>query len=410
MASRGSKQTDSGRPFARGWFGRLRRPLFRATAPAPSATPETWENEDFLQTSEDEETVFDPWRDDSPEQRLVSQGTVEPKVSKSPSDAASIAPLPPDPSFAQQPEARQKEETQAELALVEESEPPFVAAIDDEDKGRYWDENDLEEDFGYSEDPDSDYFETGPDIENELFDYDAEARQSIWDDDPEDIADSPLRARQKAAEVVSRLSFSSQRERNAVLPWLTDLFQHRNHHTTYRAILAAVDSGVSSETLRNMAALRDIWESRQEWWLGRYGWARNVRLLHNGDTALTWKLARSICEARSDFPPEYMIDDSWVHEWLCLHPHDDKCRNFPQFIGMKVMAVDETFQDVPSWSDLWRHESDEFGDRRNQVEGAFGDVESQPIGYGHPSPTGKRHSSPADVASQNNVRGNGDGN
>ena len=282
--------------------------------------------------------------------------------------------------------------------------------IDGDDKGDDWDEDDLEEDLGYSEDPDANYFETGPDIEIELFDYDEEAHQSVWDDDPEDVADLPLRARQKAAEVISRLSFTSQRERHAILPWLIDLFQHRNHPTTYRAILAAVDSGVSSETLRNMAALRDIWEDRQEWWLGRYGWGRSVRTLRNGDTALTWKLARSICEARSDFPPEYMIDDSWVYEWLCLPPYDDKCRNFPQFIGMKVMAVDETFQDVPSWSDLQQREPDEFGDRRDQVESAFSDVESHAIAWGHPLPSGEQPNSPAGVASQNNVRGNGDGN
>ena len=410
MTSGGSKQADSGRPFVQGWFGRLRRRLSSATAPPPSATPETWENEDFLQTSEDGETIFDPWRDDSAEQRLVSQQTVKPKVPESPLGAASISPPPLDPSVAGQLEAQQKEEAHAELVLVEESENPFVTGIHDEDKERHWDENDLEEGLGYSEDPDSDYFEAGPDIESELFDYDAEARQSVWDDDPEDVADSPRRARQKAAEVVSRLSFTSQRERNAILPWLTDLFQHRNHHTTYRAILAAVDSGVSSETLRNMATLRDIWENRQEWWLGRYGWARSIRPLRNGDTALTWKLARSICEARSDFPPEYMIDDSWVHEWLCLHPYDDKCRSFPQFIGMKVMAVDETFQDVPSWSDLRHHEPDEFGDRRNQVEKAFGDVESRAIGYERPLLSGNQPSNPAVVASQGNVRGNGDGN
>ncbi len=410
MTSRGSKQVNPRRPLVRDWFGRLRRPLFRATAPAPSATLETWENEDFLQTSEDEEAIFDPWHEDMPEQRLVSRETVEPEVPESPPHATPIPPLPLDPSFAEQPEAQQKEEARAEPPLLEESENPPVVDIDGEDKGDDWDEDDLEEDFGYSEDPDADYFETGPDIEIELFDYDAEAHQSVWDDDPEDVADLPLRARQKAAEVVSRLSFTSQRERHAILPWLIDLFQHRNHPTTYRAILAAVDSGVSSETLRNMAALRDIWEDRQEWWLGRYGWGRSVRTLRNGDTALTWKLARSICEARSDFPPEYMIDDSWMHEWLCLPPYDDKCRNFPQFIGMKVMAVDETFQDVPSWSDLQQSEPDEFGDHRNQVESAFSDVESHAIAWGHPLPSDKQPNSPAGVASQNNVRGNGDGN
>jgi len=387
MNSSGSRQAKSKDTLVQGRFSRFLRRLVRVNAPDPTDAPETWEDDDYFHAKADEEKVFDPWRDDSPEQQLVLQQTDEQKIPDAP-------PLPLDSGFADSPKIAEEESenliatefgnhggegysnpedcedsfTHFNTSDEEPEEESFDQTFDFDIEARpnIWgdDPEDLEGAFAHFDDPDGEFGEeiSDPaiDFTDELFDYDAGARQSIWEDDSEDVADSLLHARQKAAEIVSRLSCTPQRERKALLDWLINLFQNRDHHTTYRAILATVDSGVSGETLRNMSALRDIWEERQELWLGRYGWARSIAPLRNGVTALTWKLARSVCEARSDFPPEYMIDEAWVHEWLRLRPWDEGFLNFPQFIGLKVMAVDETHQNTPSWSDLHRYEDKEF--------------------------------------------------
>lgn len=375
MKSSRDEENENGRPFVRGRFERLRLSLLRFPAPASDATPEAWEDEDFLCAAADEELICDPWRNDSQEQRSASQQIDKPQVSDTPPPSDTSAdwptPVPDDTAPRSGPGDNTRPRSDIALAL------PISGDVDGTREFGF-DPEDFEEAFPHFDDPDAGVLaeQSGHalDFEVELFDYDAEARQRVWDDEPEDVADSSLRARQKAAKIVALLPFTSRRERDALLPWLTDLFQRRDKSATYRAILAAAESGVSSETLRNMAALRDVWESRPEWWLGRYGWARSVTPLSNGTTALTWKLARSICEARSDFPPEYMIDDAWVHEWLCLTSYDDGCRSFPQFIGIKMTVIDETIQDMTSWSDLRQNECDEFGDCRNQINDAFRDA------------------------------------
>ncbi len=423
MASDGFKKIKSKSPLVRGRSNRFLRRLIRINAPAPANIPETWEDEDYFHADVGEETIFDPWRDYLPEQQLASQ----------PADkhgAPDAPPLPSDSSFAELPEATEGEDASAEPESVEESEDLTVKDLGGSAEEYYSDPEDFEGTSAHFDDPDGEADEelfdptfdfeaelfdidTEPhqsiwdddpedperafahfddhdeasgqeafgstfDLEGELLDYDAEARQSVWDDEPEDVADSLLHARQKAAEIVSRLPYTPQQEQNVILLWLTDLFQSRAHHVTYRAILAAVDNGVSGETLRNMVTLRDTWEDRQDWWLGRYGWARSVRPLNNGSTALTWKLARAICEARSDFPPEYMIDEAWITEWLCLHPWDTGFLNFPQFIGLKIMTVDETFQNTPSWRDLPQSQINECIDRRNWVKSVLSDIETSP--------------------------------
>lgn len=407
MTSGGSKQADSGRPFARDWLDRLRRPLFRATAPTPPATLETWENEDFLQTREDEETIFDPWHDDMPERRSISPQTD--KVTAGTEDNTEPEPLSLDSVFADEPEASEDDDEFEALVPGEEGRETLA---DNGTEDYDFDPEDFDGAFSYYDDPDAEAWPDDSDpalnVGIELFGYDEEARQSVWNDEPEDDVGPSLQAEQKAAEIISKLSFSSQRERTAFLPWMIDLFQRRDHHFTYRAILAVAETGVGSETLRNMAILRDVWENRPEWWLGRYGWAHSIEALRNGPTALGWKLARSICEARSDFPPEYMIDDAWVNEWLSLGPYDHGYWNFPQFLGLKTMAVDETFQDVPSWSDLRQHEHGEFGDRHNEVERAFGDAENRVIGYGRPLLLGRAPNNDA-AASERKSQEDGDG-
>ena len=62
-----------------------------------------------------------------------------------------------------------------------------------------------------------------------------------------------------------------------------------------------------------------------------------------------------------------------------------------------MTAVDETFQNAPSWSDLQQHEPDEFGDRRDWLKSVSDDVGSFVINYQHPSPYDERPGSLASV-------------
>ena len=365
-----SKQFNSRSPSAPGWFDRLRQRLFPATVQNPDAPPATWEDEDFLQADPGSETSLDPWHDDLPERRSIPQETDEPKTPESPPNDAfvdrrvslpddAVTPpgtedvlkpstnaeppdLVPEPSLSISPDFGERldaleERVRAESAPMEESEAAPVVDVRDgaeesdfdvvsperSDMGSMFDDktlnlfDDEDSNSAHFGDPDAEawteHLEPVLDFEIELFDYDPEARQRVWNDESEDVADSPIRAQHKAAEIVSRLSFTSQRERKANLRWLIDLFRHHDHGATYRAILTAVDSGVTSETLRNMAALRDVWADRTEWWLGRYGWARSVRPLHNGGNSLTWKL--DPCNLRGA-----IRFSTGVHDRRCLGP------------------------------------------------------------------------------------------
>ncbi len=194
----------------------------------------------------------------------------------------------------------------------------------------------------------NDGFESVQTSDNTIFDYDEDARQDPWEQHDDDIMQ---RAREKALQIVSQISSSTRRSDDDMLDCLTDLFQKHPHHPTFRAIKAAADDGVSSELLRNMISLREVWENHPEWWVGRYGWNGDVIPLQNGALALTWKLARLICERRSNFPPEEMISDPWLREWYNLSSAS-QYKTFPKYIHGKVTSTTEAFQDHSEVVDL----------------------------------------------------------
>lgn len=94
-----------------------------------------------------------------------------------------------------------------------------------------------------------------------------------------------------------------------------------------------------------MAALKDIWAERPDWWLRRIRTNRATlggtatERLPRGDTALSWRLARRICLARCDFPPEEMIDPDWLAEWYALPPDDPGASFFTSFLDEKAAAM-----------------------------------------------------------------------
>lgn len=137
--------------------------------------------------------------------------------------------------------------------------------------------------------------------------FDENAQQTPWEIDPKEGDQKLRRARAKAAQVANLLDFRSLRERDGIIAYLTELFQQRTHSATFRAI-ERVAEGIGFDTLKAMVALR-------RWWLRFDELCPPRRSL-----ALTWDTARLVCLARKDYPPEAMIDDHWLDEWLQLPP------------------------------------------------------------------------------------------
>jgi hypothetical protein len=134
---------------------------------------------------------------------------------------------------------------------------------------------------------------------------------------------------------------TSSRERNDLVNWLAQVFAHLPHSATFRAIRAAADAGLEPETLRAMVDLRLRWIERSEWWVGRYGASGQITSLRHGPSALTWVLARRICEARADYPPEAMIEEEWLDEWSALRPGEPGYLSFAAYVAVKVSGTDE---------------------------------------------------------------------
>jgi hypothetical protein len=94
-----------------------------------------------------------------------------------------------------------------------------------------------------------------------------------------------------------------------------------------------------------MAALKDIWAERPEWWLRRIRISRAnlggtaTERLPRGDVALSWRLARRVCLARCDFPPEEMINPDWLAEWYALSPNEPGASFFTAFLDEKAKAM-----------------------------------------------------------------------
>ncbi len=68
-----------------------------------------------------------------------------------------------------------------------------------------------------------------------------------------------------------------------------------------------------------MTQLRDAWLDCDAWTGG-----------------FSWALAHQVCRARSEYPPEAMIDDDWVSEWRSLDFH--RHRWFSHFVKLRLEA------------------------------------------------------------------------
>lgn len=179
-------------------------------------------------------------------------------------------------------------------------------------------------------------------LENlELPDFDQNAQEFPWDiTSPE--TDPDFRANRKASIISDMLILKNPAEENRAIKYLTDIFLMHPHSATFRAFENMVREGLSFTDLKTIIDLRHIWMERSDWWLYRNK-KREVKSMQQGHIALTWKLAQRICQARWEFPPDAMIEESWLEEWLCLHRETAGYKSFPFFIEEKIKHKDAIF-------------------------------------------------------------------
>lgn len=179
----------------------------------------------------------------------------------------------------------------------------------------------------------------------DLPEYDPGLSQRLGDAEWAAKAPRDSLARQRAGMIAALLDVTSRYEAEAAWQWLEAFFLEHRWSATFRALETAALEGLDFPTLRAMAALKDIWAERPDWWLRRIRTNRATlggtptERLPRGDTALSWRLARRICLARCDFPPEEMIDPDWLAEWYALPSADPGASFFTSFLDEKAGAM-----------------------------------------------------------------------
>lgn len=201
--------------------------------------------------------------------------------------------------------------------------------------------------FEYSDSDDSAH-EDSDLLFDDIPEFDGDAQQKPWETEAEE-GPSIRRARDKAADITSLLYLTGRDDQEIALTYLTDLFDHPDysHSSTFQAIKRIASDGLDFETLKAMVELRSIWRQRMDWWKGRYSRRYRVRRLSNGATAFTWVVAHRVCLERKDYPPEMMIDDDWLDEWLRLPPWSshDYYMSFSSYIDVKIQNLDTELLD-----------------------------------------------------------------
>ena len=351
--------------------------------PPISTLDSCWEASDHHPNGIEDETVFDPWdpegtteseknigRDEKEKVRRAGvEGGVRDSVSKEmslsefdePQDVLAsedkcrterVSPVndtvPMEPENKKDRNGLEKATDDMVCADVE----PMELEDDDLSSNQDW----LDDDLIYeTEDDESEYSDSGDSVHEDsdlLFDdipeFDEDAQQAPWEIEPEE-GQSIRRARDKAADIVSLLYPTSRDDQEIALAYLTDLFEHpdHSHSSTFQAIKKIASEGLDFETLKAMVELRSIWRQRTDWWKGRYSWGYRVRRLPNGATAFTWVAAHRVCLERKDYPPEMMIDDDWIDEWLRLPPwaSRDYYMSFSSYIDVKIQNLDAELLD-----------------------------------------------------------------
>jgi hypothetical protein len=179
----------------------------------------------------------------------------------------------------------------------------------------------------------------------ELPEYDPRLSQRLGDANWAATKPHDALARQRAGMIAALLEVTSRHEAVAALQWLEDFFQEHRWAATFRAIESAALEGLDFPTLRAMAELKEVWAERPDWWLRRVYIRRSniggtpTEQMPRGATALSWRLARRICLARCDYPPDGMIDCEWLAEWYDLPSHAPGAQFFTAFLEEKAKSM-----------------------------------------------------------------------
>ena len=317
-----------------------------------------WEKSDCNPSSTHNEDIVDPWseRDTELEAETAKSDLSFEQVQKS-----SLSHI----------ETQSSEDPSDEIEFSEK----LIRSFDDFPS----DEFPAEENFD-SYDLDNENLDT---LENLMHDFDENAQQSPWEITSSET-DSSFHANRNASIISNMLIVKNPVEQIRATEYLTDIFLKHPHSATFGAFKNMVAKGLSFTELETIIDLRHTWMERPDWWLYRY--KGEIKTIRQGQRALSWKLARQICQARWEFPPDAMIEEAWLEEWLHFKPEIDFMKfpmgyhSFPSFIAEKVKHKDEEFlhdglqmqaifnrevesMDAPTWKKQYPNYQDTCHDR-----------------------------------------------
>lgn len=278
-----------------------------------------WEGEDCISNSTRDETIPDPWLERSTERKtkttknnfnfeqvgICSSSGVEDETPKTSSDKREI------------------------LENVIKKDTEIVC--DDFPNGEFVNTDETLNSFDSS----AEILDTAEDVD--LPNFDENAQQPLWDNLLK--TDSNLqRAKRKASIISDMLTVKNSQEQNAAVNYLTEIFRKQSHQATFHAIIRIAMKEIPFTELKTIIELRNAWAERPDWWLHRHD--GKILRIPRGQNALTWKLADQICQVQWQFPPENMIEESWLEEWLHIEPEMEGYWSFPAFIKEKTKHKD----------------------------------------------------------------------
>lgn len=171
-------------------------------------------------------------------------------------------------------------------------------------------------------------------FDSELFEFDSDASQKLWDHRTTHFDPKEAKAQEKAAAVVSKMDVFSANEREFAQEFLTEFFTRYARHPTFSSVYALADQkAFNLSELREVVQLRRVWASTPKWWQIRRG---GSVVTSQSFLGLSWPLALDVCRSRSDFPPEEMVDDNWYDEWRSLRAGNKGYVSFGTYVKEKI--------------------------------------------------------------------------
>ena len=315
-----------------------------------SNSARSWEDVDYTAPARCEDQVPDPWKPDVAIRNASPSQTVQPSTSvTSPAQSPPLSktpglypPIPndePDPTLVAEFPSHQTEIPDQGGEVDDEPAPhesdPELTALDHELQ-----RPDEFDDFT-EERPNSQSFHIYDEYTDALEDPDLDIDEFVDGlHRPPAVPTTTTGQRVahwKAVQIFNVIQPTSQIERADALAYLADLFEHLPHPATYSAI-KRLSPRLNIDIIKTMVELREAWLDNEGWRLHRYGHEITSKGSRTG--GFTWKLAYLLCMVRSEYPPDMMIEDDWITEWLYLKPGAVGYYSFARFIARKLEPDD----------------------------------------------------------------------